>query len=326
MSVAVQEFLNHRQQRRVSPGTLRTYHKLLETWLTWRDSEGLGPDVQDIEIAELRQFFGHLQERVPHRDNPHRPPSKHQTGWSGGAQASMWRVLRAFWRWLDAEELLTSRQQRFFAAQRIPRPREQQVIREIYSDDQIAALLSACASSNLEEQHRNRAIILLLLESGMRVSELCSLTFERVERRQARIDAKGGGERWVFWGPGANAEVNLYKLYTKRREGILFLQLADRSRGKPLTPDAVRSLIKRLAEHAGVTLPARPVHALRHTFARRALAAGIDGYYLQQLLGHSSTDTTARYVREYPDVLRKVHQRMFEQKPQEGADECDQAL
>jgi integrase/recombinase XerD len=312
VSEAVNEFLEHRRQRRVSKHTIRAYRSLLGTWLSWRAEQHLGAHLADIEIAELRAFMLHLQERVPHRENPHRPPSA-QVGWSGGGQASMWRVLRALWRWLDAEELLTPRQQRFFAAQRLPRPKEDRRIREIYSDEQIDALLQACESDNLQKQHRDRAIILLLLESGMRVSELCSLDFERIDtkKRQARIAGKGGAERWVFWGPGANAELLYHILHSQRRAGALFLQLGERSHHQPLTPDAVRSLVKRLASRAGVSLPARPVHAFRHTFARRALQK-IDGFYLQQLLGHSTPSTTARYVRENPEVLRRIHQRLFE--------------
>lgn len=211
-------------------------------------------------------------------------------------------MLRAFWRFLEADDLLQDKQVRFFQGDRIPKPRVDLVVREIYEDEQIEALLVVADA-------RGKAIILMLLESGMRASELCSLTEARVdaEKRQGIVVAKGGSDRFVWWGERASRALQHYKA----QQGCTDKMLICCQDGSKLTVNSIQSMLRRLAKKAGIKLPLRAVHAFRHTFARRALMRGVDALHLQQLLGHSSSKTTERYVKECPEKLRQVHQRIW---------------
>ncbi|HEU4322721.1 MAG TPA: tyrosine-type recombinase/integrase [Roseiflexaceae bacterium] len=272
-----------------------------------------------MSADELRALMVYLdQEHVPHGNNSHRPAAD-RVGMSVNARDSIWRVLRALWNWLADEDRLAPSQLNFFRRDRVPRPRAAEADddlaedRQVADDALVAALLAACGEPVDELAARNRAIILLLYESGMRVSELCSLEDRQVQlgERQARIRGKGGKRRWVFWGDGAAAAIQRYlALRSGDLGGPLLRGASSRNPGGPMTSNAVRGMLRRLAEAAGVELPPHaPVHGFRAGYAQQMLDAGVDGLDLQQLLGHSDIRTTMIYVRRSPGRLREVYRR-----------------
>jgi site-specific recombinase XerD len=286
ISEAVGLFIQHRTPN-VTEKTVGLYYYYFQNWQNWRASEHLGEQVQDIVVGEFRAFMVYLKE---------------QRNWDASSIDRIWSMLRAFWNFLNRDDKLTEKQARFFQGDRVPRPRIETKIREIYTDEQIDTLVQ-------NADVRGQAIILLLLESGMRASELCSLTGDRVdlEARQGVVVGKGRVERYVWWGHRAASALQRY--LADRPEGFGFLVRCQN--GKKLTVNAIQSMLHRLARRIGMKLPPRAIHTFRHTFARRALMSGIDVLHLQQFLGHSSSKTTERYVRECPEQLRKVHQRIW---------------
>lgn len=303
----------------LSPHTLRLYQRRLQFWLTWRSERDLGPALQDVTVDELRCYILYLkQEHVPHATNPRRPASGEQMRVS--SVQSDWRILRTFWNYLASEGYLTANQANFFKQQRIPCPRFHEEPRQPCPPDVLEALLAACTSDDPEEAWRNRTIILLLAESGMRVAELCGERGLRdkdvsLQNRWALVHGKGGTVRYVYWGDDAHTAL---LTYLHERRGTwggaqpLIRGTTAGNDGLAFSPDAVRSLFRRLAKRAGVELvPGAPVHSLRHAFAHDGLDAGIDGLQLQQLLGHSNIMTTQRYVRERPERLQRVYDRFY---------------
>src|SRR6185436_11445112 len=109
----------------------------------------------------------------------------------------------SFWIFLDNEELLTSRQARFFKNNRISIPEVVETPRPFCDPQTLVELLAACGDGFDEESARHRAIILLLYESGMRIGELCALEASHVLLRQRQAQVRGKGNRWrpVFWLP-----------------------------------------------------------------------------------------------------------------------------
>mgnify|MGYP001366459243 CR=1 FL=1 len=217
--------------------------------------------------------------------------------------------------WLSAD------QAQYWANDRIPRPLGTEPEPRPYcEDDQFEALLEAAGDGADEKSARDRAILLLLWESGMRAGELCGLTDAQLDtrNRQASIVGKGRKRAWVFWGSRAGAALLRYiALRRGERGGALpvFRGVSSRNNGGPLTPNAVRLMIKAL----GVKLPkGAPVHFLRHAFAHRNLDAGLETSQVQQLMRHSSIETTLRYLLERPDRLRALHQRGLGRKPGSG--------
>lgn len=305
---AIELYLDH-SSLRVGPRTLPEYRKRLYLWASWRLSQGFGNDLVDVNIEEMRGFFSYLMsDHTPYSSGDQRRPLAEKK-LSASYIDSIWRNVRSFWYWLECEKALTPEQITFFREKRIPVPRVDEQIRPIYEEDTFDALIAAC------ETDRDKAILYMLIESGLRVAELCSLNYEHVNLldREARIRGKGGKWRYIFWGPYTQSVLARYvrSVAQTERKGALFCSY----RGTRLTTDGVRQLFVRLAERAGVDLPdGAPVHALRHTFAHRALDAGVDALRLAQLMGHSTPKMTMRYTRENPRRLREIHRRMFERR------------
>ena len=147
---------------------------------------------------------------------------------------------------------------------------------------------------------RNRALLMLLYRSGLRVSEVLALRPADVDltRHSIRLlDTKSGGAQTRGFHPSADDALSRW-LDTRRSLGIggehgprLFCTLA----GGPLSDDYVRGLLRRLAAKAGITKRVHP-HGLRHTFAVELEAAGTPVTTISKLLGHSSVAVTARYL------------------------------
>ncbi len=318
---AVRTFLDFRKLKNISTHSLDRYDQDFRLWLAWRHEQHLSPYLTDVTIAELRAFFVYLRdEHVPHSRNSRRQTQTDRVGLRPATIAGHWKVLHAAWVfWLD-EGLLSDRQAGFFARGRIPSPRIPHEIRPIYEPVQVEALLAADGEKPRPESvARDKAIILLLYDTGMRVAELCRLQDDdmRYDQRQAKVQGKGERQRYVFWTARTAAALGEYlAIRCGTIGGPLFRALgtggvARKTHGQGIGPGVVRDIIERRAVRAGITLPASAVHALRHTFAHRFLDSGGDGLHLQQILGHESIVTTMRYVRENPSALRRTYRRVL---------------
>lgn len=157
---------------------------------------------------------------------------------------------------------------------------------------------------------RDSALLELLYASGMRVSELCSLTPENVNLRSnyAVVMGKGSKERIVPLHPLACTKIRSW-LATARpalKPKPLVTTLFISTRGNRLSEDAVRRIVKRYAHLAGVEGDLSP-HGLRHTFATDLLNEGADLRTVQELLGHTNLSTTQIYTHVSAARLREVH-------------------
>jgi site-specific recombinase XerD len=129
------------------------------------------------------------------------------------------------------------------------------------------------------------------------------------------ITGKGGKARPIFWQGGAAAALAEYLLLRRGRLGgdnPLFRGTSVRNPGGRLTTDAARAQIKRIAASVGITLPyGAPLHAFRHSYARRAIANGADISDVSQLMGHANIATTMIYLEEDQDRLAETYERIF---------------
>jgi integrase/recombinase XerD len=151
----------------------------------------------------------------------------------------------------------------------------------------------------LEAQPRNRALLQLLYDAGLRVSELCRLTGRDLQAREdgcAQISVLGKGDkrRVVLIAP------RTYTLLQELRgEAGDSDPLFRSQRGQALDPSQVWRIVRQAAQRAGITLPVSP-HWLRHACASHALDGGAPVHLVQQQLGHSSLEVTTRYAHARP--------------------------
>lgn len=192
-------------------------------------------------------------------------------------------------------------------------------------------LLAAPLSNTNENESqivrlRDKAILELLFSTGLRVSELTSLTCEEInlKRDDFSVRGKGNKTRVVFLSPGAKLALKNY--FTARRDThpALFVshdrgvgtratkaaseQMVNDTHTKELglTPRTVQRIVLRYGKVAGITKRISP-HALRHSFATDLLRNGADLRSVQALLGHSSITTTQVYTHVTDQHLGEVH-------------------
>lgn len=146
---------------------------------------------------------------------------------------------------------------------------------------------------------RDRAILELAYSSGLRASELSSLTLTQVdlERGFVRVFGKGAKERVVPLGDAARDAIQAYlvsarpKLLKRRTGSELFLS----ERGKAISRKTIWLMVRTHAKRAGLGKPVK-THLLRHSFATHLLSGGADLRAIQEMLGHASITTTQIYT------------------------------
>lgn len=305
---AITAFLEHRKARRRSPGTLKQYnYHLNDLWQTWRHDHGHADDMTTIAVEQLARYFTYLaHEHINKRTgNP---------GMSPETINCAWRAIRAFWNFSAKRKWLTEDQKDYFKDDEyIPRPAVDERMRPVLDDQVLHAILDACNTlQDPEERTRNRAIVQMFAESGMRVSELAGMLDSKVleKERCAAIIGKGNREEWVFWHNGTARALKAYLRVRAKPTGTVFRRLGG---VEAMNADDIRKVVKDMARIAGVEVPAgAPIHSFRHRFAHKALDAGLDVTQVGQLMRHRSQQTTYRYLQENKDRLRKIRDKMGE--------------
>lgn len=173
--------------------------------------------------------------------------------------------------------------------------------------DQVTALLATC-ENNTFTGIRDRAIITLLFDTGLRVAELLSLRVHDMdgERGQFTVMGKGAKERELPFGQQAKAAL---REYMRRREGVDCPALFVNTLGEPFTATGLAQMLWQRGERAKLPRALCHPHALRHGFAVAYLRAGGDVFSLQKLLGHTTLEMTRRYAElAQQDVIEKHRQ------------------
>ena len=191
-------------------------------------------------------------------------------------------------------------------------PRLARHLPETLGPDEVDALLD-CPSRESGQGLRDRAFLELMYSSGLRVSELCSLSLQDIDLEEGflRVLAgKRGKDRLVPVGSRAVEAVQAYldngrpQLVQPVTRSALFIS----KRGTALSRKTVWYWIKRYAALAGIEKPVKP-HLLRHSFATHLLANGADLRAIQEMLGHADIGTTEIYTRVDRGHLIKAHER-----------------
>lgn len=192
---------------------------------------------------------------------------------------------------------------------------------DLISPQELRRLLDAPEGNNLRSL-RDRAVLELLFSTGLRVSELCSLSRDvDFERDEFSVRGKGEKVRVVFISKEARDAVKKYLAKRADMDDALFIQLGRISKklasgkGKTLqlTPRSIERLIKHYAIKAGITKKVTP-HVIRHSFATDLLSNGADLRSVQALLGHANIGTTQIYTHITDKHLSEVHKKFHNKK------------
>lgn len=267
-----------------SPYTIRNYRTDIGHFLGWCDEQAHQP--LSMTRAIFREYLGELRE-------------------AGIVASSITRrtsTIHGFYRYLAQEGAAAKDLLYGIALPKRPR-RLPKVIEPTYLDALVAA-----PDLSTPRGLRDRAILELLYGGGLRISELVALDIGqvRLEEGEAIVHGKGAKERVVLFGNPAMDALDAYLAdgrpallaaaaerhpVAAQHRAALFV---NRSGGR-LTARSVQSLVKRYALAAGIPVDVHP-HLLRHSFATHLLDGGADLRIVQELLGHSSANTTQIYT------------------------------
>jgi integrase/recombinase XerC/integrase/recombinase XerD len=258
-----------------------------------------------LGVDELREFMSYL--RHGHEDpegrwgvarlkSPIRPTTIY----------TYYGHLLTFFDWLTETEMILDESPMSRVAE--PLARADQI--QPFSLDQIDQLLSAARRS--KHPRRDVAIVMLLLDTGIRATELCELKRSNVDfdERQIRVLGKGNKFRRVPFSAKTRRAIIDYLHDEPREEGeVLFYSERGTQAGEALTRSGLGQLIERLGLAAGVKAVRCSPHTFRHTFAVEFLRGGGQTLSLQEMLGHEALDMVKRYVRLAQSDIQQQHQK-----------------
>lgn len=175
-----------------------------------------------------------------------------------------------------------------WTAFRIPRSKQPKKLPVVLSREELARVFEV--TSNL----KHRTILVTMYSAGLRLSETTHLRVEDLDsdRMQIRVrQGKGAKDRYTIL---AQRTLDLLRRYWQVERPATWL-FPGVPATQPLSTRSVQKVLQRSLSLAQVSKPAT-VHSLRHSFATHLLEAGVDLYYIQQLLGHKRAETTAIYL------------------------------
>ena len=187
---------------------------------------------------------------------------------------------------------------------------------DLISPAELVRLLDAPTGDGVKVL-RDKAILELLFSTGLRVSELCSLTNDLdLSMGEFSIRGKGGKVRVVFLSDEARDAIKKYLAARKDMNDALFVQVGKEMKDKESSPLARRSIeriVKHYAIKAGISKKVTP-HVIRHSFATDLLSNGADLRSVQMLLGHASISTTQIYTHVTDKALRDTHKKFHSRR------------
>jgi len=273
--------------RNLSPTTLAKRRLLLEKFFWFLHSR----EIPAVDKDTIRKFLAYCKTGHTDPDGRWGNPKETEPN-KPGTVASYHGLLRSLFNWIAAEEDYDATPMRKIAAP-IDRPDHIQP----FTTDQVEALLAATRRS--KHARRDEAILLFLLDTGVRVSEMCQICMRNLDMRGRSVVVQGKGDktRQVHFGKRMSKALWQYLRQEERDEDSpVFLSEGVRSADDAMTRNGVLLLIRRLGRQAGIEQVRCSPHTFRHTFAIEFLRNGGNQFTLMYLLGHTNTKMTARYV------------------------------
>jgi len=214
--------------------------------------------------------------------------------------------IKSFYRFLHNENIIKNNP--FIE---IKTPRTEKRLPEVLNEDEVDLVLNT-PDVNFNSGLRDKALFEVLYATGLRVTELISLTVNNVnlEAGFLIVMGKGSKERIVPMGEEAVSWIRRY--FSDSRPNFLKNTISDflflNRYGKPLSRQGLWKIIKKYCLIAGITKNVSP-HTFRHSFASHLLGGGADLRSVQTMLGHSDISTTQIYTHIDKGALKKIHQK-----------------
>lgn len=279
----------------LSPRTVTGRERSLHRFIAWCDERGVA-DPRALSQPLLERYQKHLFYARKQNGEP----------LSFASQHSLLGALKAFCRWLTRQHYLPANPAAELELPKLSR----RLPRVILSVAEVEAILGVVDTTN-SYGVRDRAILELLYSSGLRRSELASLSVFDVDFGRATLlvrEGKGRRDRLLPLGARAGQWIKRYRdearpeLVTGTDDGTLFLT----DYGEPWLNNRLSEMVRKYLYHAGID-KAGACHLFRHAMATHMLDNGADIRFIQAMLGHADLATTQIYTQVSIEKLREIH-------------------
>jgi len=268
----------------LSPHTIQDYQQKAGTFIKFCRRIGI-ESPHEVNVNHVRAFILERQKTC----GPH-------------SVKAYFCVTRHFFNWLVSEGIMDTNPMSILKTPKLPR----KIIRP-FSHQDIENMLRLCSGDRFINV-RNKAIVLLFLDTGLRLSELTNIQLADInfDHETIRVMGKGAKERVVRFGKAVQKALLKYLLL--RKDGHPCLWVTEGRR--PMAREGIKMVVKRLCHRAGVVGVKPGAHTFRHTAAISYLRNGGDLFTLQCMLGHSTLEMTRRYTSSLgaEDMIR-VHKK-----------------
>lgn len=282
---AKNKFLNYiTHQRNYSTKTYQTYDYAIENLIKYFDDEYKSlPNVQDIELDNLRPFLGWLQDQGYDRNSIRLKSS----------------AIRSFFKFLYINDYINKN-----PSVNLATPKRKKTLPNFLTEKEIDNLLSQF-DENIDEQLIKKTLIQLIYSTGLRISEALSLKKSDIDFNQNTLSVIGKGNKPRIVPFGLNAKKCLSLLISKFKLSDDDFVFQNQQREK-LTYSQAYKIIHNAMKGVTDTKQKSP-HTLRHTFATHLVNNGADIRSVGEMLGHSSLSSTQIYTHFSIDKLKEIY-------------------
>lgn len=261
---------------------------------------GLGKIFKDIKVDDVKSWILDLTERQIGKRSIKRKMSS----------------LKSFYAWMYLQKKVDSDPFEY-----VHSPKATHALPDFFSKKEIDALLTANEKRTDKLKDRDQALLMLMFASGLRASEVVNLTFNQVDfdNRIMKVSGKGNKDRLVpFTNSAKEAMLNyingLRKDLLKEDTKYIFLN----SQGNKMTVRGLEYILDEIEAKTGLYGKIHP-HMLRHSFATKMLNRGADLRTIQELLGHSSIETTSIYTHVAYENMKETYEKTFPRAKKEDS-------
>ncbi len=268
------DFILAREAMLCTHRTIEFYQFTLGKVLDWSESREI-ISCDEITRRDVRAYLAEMRNR----------------GLSDSYIHSHARAIRTFTRFLHNEGYISERitfEMPKIANKRLP----------ILTPDELKQVMNACNTS------RDKALMMLMLDSGLRRAEVCDLNWGDLDIKSGLVRVrrgKGGKARSVVVGVSTRRALLAYRRRVMQGD---IAPLFQTNSGTRFTHSGLRSALLRIGKRAGVHVSP---HKLRRSFATLSIPNGMSPIHIHGLLGHSSLEMVRRYVQMVDDDLLKAH-------------------
>ena len=279
------KYFDYLESKSLSDNTLKNYFRDLIDYFIYLKLNDLSP-TKSIEPKHIRKMLSFLIDK-------------------GFSKVSISRKISAIKSYITFLEKFNYSKNNY--SELISIPKKSKSLPKVMTKKEVSQLIKH-VEMNTKKNLRDDALIELLYSTGLRVSEVVNLKLKDInlEKSEIKILGKGNKERIVIFNNKSKEKIIRYLKNDKRFISIKTEALFQNKFKEALSTRSIQRILKKYLNFSGINSK-YSTHTLRHTFATHLLEGGADIKVIQQLMGHSSPETTKIYTHVSSSTLKNVY-------------------